>query len=583
MYGGKNSYFKVFTVDSYQGEENDIILLSLVRSNSYLSVGFLDNKNRLVVALSRARRGLYIFGNTITLTMAENTRDKYRREPLWDPLIKFMKVQDRYSLDGGLPITCKKHGNTVRITDPCSWYINSGGCEEPCDEGYLPCGHACILTCHPFEHERILCKEPCPRTLSCGHGCSNLCFAKPCYCSLCALNKRVNGRQMFGPSDAFTAPDLETYKILYEEDEIEYEAELVFDASSQNERSPSQPHFHRNGSLETTQGDTFSSPSSHTKDDCESRNSRLSSQLITSQRQPRGNRSSSLDKTPQNKTSDTVAVSNTQVSQAWHSWDAKKADEEIEKNRALQDKLELDIDRSTLVFKETFVPVTVENGYRQLRSSGPVMSVVSRGISDGHRTGFLENTPKPMGLVSPINQQSTTIVEETKKDTAVHKAANLIDFDEESVIVSNTSSHGSAIASGFVSMRVDIQPTNSFDTKATPPQKSAVVISRGLLELGDRPFITRNHYLDDMEELKEGLAGDTREQDQDIVKLGNPSSADLRSQEGKPISQSRQYAVAPDTSSSDLPNSEVVNARGKKPISDAERGSYLEEPELITF
>jgi superfamily I DNA and/or RNA helicase len=45
------------TVDSYQGEENDIILLSLVRSNKNNSIGFLKVSNRVCVALSRARKG----------------------------------------------------------------------------------------------------------------------------------------------------------------------------------------------------------------------------------------------------------------------------------------------------------------------------------------------------------------------------------------------------------------------------------------------------------------------------------------------------------------------------------------------
>lgn len=50
-------------MDGYQGEENEIVLLSLVRSNNYNSVGFLKTNNRVCVALSRARLGFYIAGN----------------------------------------------------------------------------------------------------------------------------------------------------------------------------------------------------------------------------------------------------------------------------------------------------------------------------------------------------------------------------------------------------------------------------------------------------------------------------------------------------------------------------------------
>lgn len=46
-----------------QGRENDIILLSLVRSSKSRKIGHLSSPNRLCVAISRARCGLYLFGN----------------------------------------------------------------------------------------------------------------------------------------------------------------------------------------------------------------------------------------------------------------------------------------------------------------------------------------------------------------------------------------------------------------------------------------------------------------------------------------------------------------------------------------
>ncbi|KAI5257997.1 P-loop containing nucleoside triphosphate hydrolase protein [Aureobasidium subglaciale] len=61
---------KVHTVDSYQGEENDIIVLSLVRNNSIGQVGFLSVANRVCVALSRAKQGFYMFGNVKLLEEA---------------------------------------------------------------------------------------------------------------------------------------------------------------------------------------------------------------------------------------------------------------------------------------------------------------------------------------------------------------------------------------------------------------------------------------------------------------------------------------------------------------------------------
>jgi len=46
---------RITCVDNFQGEENDIILLSLVRSNGKGNIGFLNIDNRICVSLSRAK------------------------------------------------------------------------------------------------------------------------------------------------------------------------------------------------------------------------------------------------------------------------------------------------------------------------------------------------------------------------------------------------------------------------------------------------------------------------------------------------------------------------------------------------
>ena len=55
-----------------QGQENDIILISLVRSNKEGKIGYLSSMNRLCVAISRARCGLYLFGNQTHLANASS-------------------------------------------------------------------------------------------------------------------------------------------------------------------------------------------------------------------------------------------------------------------------------------------------------------------------------------------------------------------------------------------------------------------------------------------------------------------------------------------------------------------------------
>lgn len=54
---------RVAVLDNYQGEECKIILLSLVRNNDEKSIGFLKIENRVCVALSRAKEGMYVMGN----------------------------------------------------------------------------------------------------------------------------------------------------------------------------------------------------------------------------------------------------------------------------------------------------------------------------------------------------------------------------------------------------------------------------------------------------------------------------------------------------------------------------------------
>lgn len=90
---------QVVTVDSYQGEENTVILLSLVRSNSQGAIGFLEVENRVCVALSRARNGFYIFGDAPNLC---------KSSMLWWEVVQIMSKDPR-RIGFYLPLTCEKH------------------------------------------------------------------------------------------------------------------------------------------------------------------------------------------------------------------------------------------------------------------------------------------------------------------------------------------------------------------------------------------------------------------------------------------------------------------------------------------
>ncbi|KAF7955588.1 hypothetical protein EAE96_004514 [Botrytis aclada] len=192
-------YFKVYTVDAYQGEENEVILLSLVRGNPHSSVGFLRSKNRVVVALSRAQRGLYIFGNA--LTVAGQEADNGSRDKLWMPILLHLLDEKRFG--SKLPIKCSKHQNHSYVSEPEHWEDLSGGCYEFCG-GMLPCGHLCPYKCHPTPHDKVLCKEPCEKLLQCGHGCSNNC-GQPCRCEECRTLDRIQALELESSPKKITA------------------------------------------------------------------------------------------------------------------------------------------------------------------------------------------------------------------------------------------------------------------------------------------------------------------------------------------------------------------------------------------
>lgn len=95
----RESYFKIATVDSYQGEENAMVLLSLVRSNERANIGFLEVENRVCVALSRAQRGFYLFGDAPNLC---------KSSMLWWYVVQTMG-ENPCRVGFYLHLTCQRH------------------------------------------------------------------------------------------------------------------------------------------------------------------------------------------------------------------------------------------------------------------------------------------------------------------------------------------------------------------------------------------------------------------------------------------------------------------------------------------
>ena len=73
----KHIKIEIDTVDAFQGRETDIVIYSIVRSNSKGEIGFLSDQRRLNVSLSRARELLVLIGDSECVTKGkENSFSK---------------------------------------------------------------------------------------------------------------------------------------------------------------------------------------------------------------------------------------------------------------------------------------------------------------------------------------------------------------------------------------------------------------------------------------------------------------------------------------------------------------------------
>jgi len=82
-YGDKIS---VNTIDSFQGQERDIVYISMTRSNNDNKIGFLSDIRRMNVAMTRARKKLVIIGDSATLSQL----------PFYAGFISYAEQQNAY-------------------------------------------------------------------------------------------------------------------------------------------------------------------------------------------------------------------------------------------------------------------------------------------------------------------------------------------------------------------------------------------------------------------------------------------------------------------------------------------------------
>ena len=173
MFGG----VKVCAVDNFQGEENDIILLSLVRSNGEGRIGFLGESNRICVALSRARKGFYCIGNFNLL----NSHSK-----LWKEICDDLRTKQ--AIGDNLQLICKRHKAITSARRASDINLcDLGGCTMPCGDR-LDCGHACDKLCHASDkyHMAGFCSKLCVNACPSNHRCQSRCHY-PAECPKCKV------------------------------------------------------------------------------------------------------------------------------------------------------------------------------------------------------------------------------------------------------------------------------------------------------------------------------------------------------------------------------------------------------------
>lgn len=171
----KQPFIKVCTVDQYQGDENDLVFVSLVRSNDVGKLGHVGSENRMCVSCSRARSGLYLFGNADCFRKAKDATH-------WQHALKYFEQND--ALIKSVPLQCPWHPSaTIQVSQPSDFGVKYDRgivsppklCQKPCGQ-MMNCGtHPCLKECHPHLGDEK-CEVLVDVNLSCGHSHSCPCW-----------------------------------------------------------------------------------------------------------------------------------------------------------------------------------------------------------------------------------------------------------------------------------------------------------------------------------------------------------------------------------------------------------------------
>ncbi|KAK0643159.1 P-loop containing nucleoside triphosphate hydrolase protein [Cercophora newfieldiana] len=183
---------RLSTIDNYQGEESDIVIASLTRSNEAGAIGFMSAPERLNVLITRARNCLVLIGNMTTFMNSK------RGSTTWRPFFEILNTHGH--LYDGLPVKCEKHPQTTALLrEPPDFdkLCPDGGCTEPC-EAVLKCGiHKCKSRCHRVtDHSQAECHQPVDRVCERQHPTRVTCGRRSERCKKCIEEDKDQERRI---------------------------------------------------------------------------------------------------------------------------------------------------------------------------------------------------------------------------------------------------------------------------------------------------------------------------------------------------------------------------------------------------
>lgn len=172
------------TVDRFQGDEADVVIISLVIDGKSRTP-FVKLQNRMIVLLSRARIGMYVIGNTTYFGETlhwKSTFDLLRANAASDnapEVDEECRAFEGPRIGTKLPLCCPQHReSTALVSNPADLKLSF--CKVVCEKT-LPCSHECGLRCHwpHVKNHNQFCKvpieSPCvnhPRSMACSYFCT---------------------------------------------------------------------------------------------------------------------------------------------------------------------------------------------------------------------------------------------------------------------------------------------------------------------------------------------------------------------------------------------------------------------------